>query len=205
MTHSALLAQYMSCIHGCEYAESDYALFALPLYHAVQLQRSQCPRCWSVEYRPDRTTRTRGRVRRSRKDRIKSFFAPPTAWVSLLRNQGFDRHDLSSLRKLYYGASIMPAPILAELRERMPGVRTYNVYGLSEIGLLATGLRPEDHDGRLTSAGKPVLNVDIGVVDEQMNDAPTGVVGEIVHRSPQLITCYSDKPEETAEAFSGYE
>jgi fatty-acyl-CoA synthase len=38
-------------------------------------------------------------------------------------------------------------------------------------------LRPEDHDGRLTSAGKPVLNVETRVVDEQMNDAPTGVVG----------------------------
>ena len=97
----------------------------------------------------------------------------------------------------------MPAPILAELRERMPGVRTYNCYGQSEIGPLATVLRPEDHDGRLTSAGKPVLNVETRVVDEQMNDAPTGVVGEIVHRSPQLITCYWDKPEETAEAFSG--
>ena len=133
--------------------------------------------------------------------RINSFFAPPTTWVSLLRNEGFDRHDLSSLRKLYYGASIMPAPILAELRERMPGVRTYNCYGQSEIGPLATVLRPEDHDGRLTSAGKPVLNVETRVVDEQMNDAPTGVVGEIVHRSPQLITCYWDSRRKPRKPF----
>ena len=43
MTHSALLAQYMSCIHGCEYVESDYALFALPLYHAGQLHTFTMP------------------------------------------------------------------------------------------------------------------------------------------------------------------
>ena len=43
MTHTALLAQYMSCIHGCEYVESDYALFALPLYHAGQLHTFTMP------------------------------------------------------------------------------------------------------------------------------------------------------------------
>lgn len=204
MTHSALIAEYMSCIHACEYVESDHALFALPLYHAGQLHTFTMPQLLVgsstvLIEQPDPRI-VFGAVEQHR---INSFFAPPTTWVSLLRHEGFDRHDLSSLRKLYYGASIMPAPILAELRERMPGVRTYNCYGQSEVGPLATVLRPEDHDGRLTSAGKPVLNVETRVVDEQMNDTPIGAVGEIVHRSPQLITRYWDKQEETAEAFSG--
>ena len=36
-----------------------------------------------------------------------------------------------------------------------------------------------------------------------MHDVPAGELGEIVHRSPQLLSSYWDKPEETAEAFRG--
>jgi fatty-acyl-CoA synthase len=48
-----------------------------------------------------------------------------------------------------------------------------------------------------------VLNVETRVVDPDMNDVPPGTHGEIVHRSPHLLTGYWDKPAETAEAFAG--
>ncbi len=48
-----------------------------------------------------------------------------------------------------------------------------------------------------------MLNVETRVVDPDMNDVPPGTHGEIVHRSPQLLTGYWDKPAETAEAFAG--
>jgi fatty-acyl-CoA synthase len=124
-------------------------------------------------------------------------------WISLLRHPDFERRDLGSLRKLYYGASIMPAPILAELRSRLPGAGTYNAYGQTEIAPLATVLRPEEHAERPTSAGRPVRNVQTRIVDEHMNDVPVGERGEIVHRSPQLCTGYWDKPAETEQAFAG--
>jgi fatty-acyl-CoA synthase len=124
-------------------------------------------------------------------------------WISLLRHDDFDRRDLTSLEKIYYGASIMPVPVLEELRRRLPRARAYNLYGQSEIGPLATVLRPEEHDRRPASAGRPVLNVETRVVDEEMNDVLPGVPGEIVHRSPQLLLRYWDKPAETAEAFRG--
>jgi fatty-acyl-CoA synthase len=135
--------------------------------------------------------------------RITAFFARPTVWISLLRHEDFNRRDLSSLEKIYYGASIMPVPVLEELRRRVPGAKPYNLYGQSEIGPLATVLRPEDHDARPASAGRSVLNVETRVVDEEMRDVDLGVPGEIVHRSPQLLLRYWDKPEETAEAFRG--
>ena len=72
----------------------------------------------------------------------------------------------------------------------------------SEIGPLATVLRPEEHAARPASAGRPVFNVETRVVDAEMNDMPHGMPGEIVHRSPQLMVGYWDKPEATAEAFA---
>ncbi len=98
----------------------------------------------------------------------------------------------------------MPVPVLHELRQRLPGAQFYNCYGQSEIGPLATVLGPDEHDARPASAGRPILNVQTRVVDpETMEDVPPGEQGEIVHRSPQLLVGYWDKPEETEQAFRG--
>ena len=62
-------------------------------------------------------------------ERINSMFAPPTVWISFLRHQAFAERDLASLEKVQYGASIMPVPVLRELRDRLPNPRFYNCYG----------------------------------------------------------------------------
>src|SRR4029450_2811246 len=135
--------------------------------------------------------------------RINSFFAPPSIWIALLRSPLFDATDLSSLRKGYYGASIMPVEVLLEMQRRLPNVRLWNFYGQTEIAPLATVLKPEDQLRKAGSAGKPVLNVETRVVNDQMQDVPPGEVGEIVHRSPQLPSGYFSDPEKTAAAFEG--
>jgi fatty-acyl-CoA synthase len=136
-------------------------------------------------------------------ERITSFFAPPTVWISLLRHPDFDSRDLSSLEKVYYGASIMPVPVLQELRERLPRADPYNCYGQTEIAPVATVLRPEEHEARPASCGRPVLNVETRVVGLDMQDMQPGEHGEIVHRSAQLLSGYWNKPNETSEAFAG--
>lgn len=133
--------------------------------------------------------------------RVDSLFAPPTVWIGLANRPDFDRRDLGGLRKAYYGASIMPVPVLERLRERLPKLAFYNCFGQSEIGPLATVLGPHEHKGRMDSCGRPVLFVDARVVDEDGKDVPDGTPGEIVYRSPQLCEGYWDKPEETADAF----
>jgi fatty-acyl-CoA synthase len=204
MTHKAMVSQYYSVIHNMDYAESDRALAALPLYHTAQTHAFTMPqllvgaRTILIEApAPDIV------LRLIEQERITSFFAPPTVWISLLRHPDFATRDLSSLEKVYYGASIMPVPVLHELRERLPRARPYNCYGQTEIAPLATVLRPEEHDARPASCGRPCLNVETRVVDPDMNDVPPGTHGEIVHRSPHLLTGYWDKPTETAEAFAG--
>lgn len=204
MTHRAMMTQYYSCIFNMEYAESDQALAALPLYHTAQTHAFTMPqllvgaRTVLIES-PDPATV----LRLIEAERITSFFAPPTVWISLLRHPDFATRDLSSLEKVYYGASIMPVPVQRELRTRLPHARPFNAYGQTEIAPVATILRPEEHDSRPASCGRPVLNVETRVVDPDMNDVPPGTHGEIVHRSPQLLTGYWNKPEETAEAFRG--
>jgi fatty-acyl-CoA synthase len=135
--------------------------------------------------------------------RISSFFAPPSIWIALLRSPAFDATDLSALAKGYYGASIMPVEVLKEMARRLPQVRLWNFYGQTEIAPLATVLKPEDQLRKAGSAGRAVLNVETRVVDDAMRDVAPGEVGEIVHRSPQLLTGYFNDKERTAAAFEG--
>jgi fatty-acyl-CoA synthase len=64
-------------------------------------------------------------------------------------------------------------------------------------------LKPHDQLRKPGSAGRPVLHVETRVVRDDMSDAEPGEVGEIVHRSPQLLAGYLDDPERTAAAFEG--
>lgn len=204
MTHRAMLTEYYACIYHLEYRGSDRALAALPLYHTAQMHACTMPQLLTGAHTtlieapaPDTV------LRLIEEQRINSFFAPPTVWISLLRHPDFAARDLTSLKQIMYGASIMPVPVLRELRERLPGVRPFQAYGQTEIAPCATVLAPEEHDARPASCGRPMLNVETRVVDPEMNDVPPGTHGEIVHRSPQLLTGYWDKPAETAEAFAG--
>ncbi|QUH04612.1 acyl-CoA synthetase [Saccharopolyspora erythraea] len=202
MTHRALLHEYVSCVVALDFTDGDDPLHAMPLYHSAQMHVFLLPHLMigstnRLVEAPD----PQDVLRRVEEERIGAFFAAPTVWVALSNHDDFGRRDLGSLRKAYYGASIMPGPVLSRLRESLPGLGFYNCFGQSEIAPLATVLRPEEHDERPDSAGRPVLFVESKVVDEQGNEVAPGELGEIVYRSPQLCTGYWDKPEETAEAF----
>jgi fatty-acyl-CoA synthase len=204
MTHRGFFAEYLACIIELGFGPSDRALAALPLYHSAQMHVFTMPQLLVgattilIEAPAPELC-----LRLIEEHKISSFFAPPTVWISLLRHPDFATRDLSSLRNIYYGASIMPVPVLQELRARLPGIQPFNCYGQSEIGPLATVLRPEEHDARPASAGRPALNVETRVVDPEMRDVGPGVQGEIIHRSPHLMLGYWGKIEETREAFEG--
>lgn len=204
LTHDAVMWQYVSCVVEAAIAAEDLALHALPLYHCAQLDVFFGP----AIYVGSSNVITAKPVPENllpliEQHRITSFFAPPTVWISLLRSPLFDRTDLSSLRKGYYGASIMPVAVMREILERLPGIRLWNLYGQTEIAPLATMLGPDDQLRKPGSCGRAVLNVQTRVVDDAMRDVRPGEVGEIVHRSPQLLSGYFHDEPRTAAAFEG--
>lgn len=202
MTHRALVHEYLSCIVALEIDEHDEPLHVMPLYHSAQMHVFMLPglavgatnHLVEVPDPGDVMARIEAHGHRA-------FFAAPTLWVAIANHDEFASRDLTSLRKAYYGASIMPVPVLQRLREAMPELGFYNCFGQSEIAPLATVLLPEEHDDRPESAGRPVLFVELRVVDGDGNDVAAGERGEVIYRSPQLCTGYWDKPDETAEAF----
>ncbi|MEU9759172.1 acyl-CoA synthetase [Streptomyces sp. NPDC047987] len=202
MTHGALVHEYVSAITALDLRATDRPVHSLPLYHSAQMHVFLLP-CLAVGASnvvldaPDADT-IFDLVEAGRAD---SLFAPPTVWIGLSRHPGFATRELGGLRKAYYGASIMPVPVLERLRERLPGLAFHNCFGQSEIGPLAMVLGPDEHEGRMDSCGRPVLFVEARVVDEDGTEVPDGTPGEVVYRSPQLCEGYWDKPEESAAAF----
>ena len=204
VTHEALIAEYVSCLVDGEIGENDTIVHALPLFHCAQLDVFLGPAIYvgatsviTSKATPDNIL---GLIAQHRAN---SFFAPPSVWITLLRSPKFDATDLSSLEKGYYGASIMPVEVLRELARRLPKVRLWNFYGQTEMAPLATVLKPEDQMRKAGSAGRAALNVETRIVDDGMRDVAVGQVGEIVHRSPQLLQGYFRDAERTAAAFAG--
>lgn len=203
-TSRSLMWQYVSTIVAGSMAGDDVEIHSLPLYHCAQLDNFLATDIYLgatsiILPRPDPETVLRTIERYG----VTNYFAPPTVWISLLRSPVFDQVDLSSLRKGYYGASAMPTEILAELRERLPGLRLWNFYGQTEMAPLASALGPDEQDAHAGSAGRPVVNVETTILDERDEPVGEGVVGEIAHRSPHLMLGYLDDPAKTAEAFRG--
>ncbi len=204
LAHSALYAQYASVVIDGGMDGDDVELHAMPLFHCAQQHCFLMPglQLGAVNHilpAPDPGTL----LERIERDRITKLFVPPTVWIGLLRHPDFDARDLSSLRKGYYGAAIMPVEVLHEIGRRLPDMRLWNFYGQTEMAPLALILRPHEQVAKAGAAGKASMNVETRVVRPDMTDVDVGEPGEIVHRSPHATLGYLDQPDKTAEAFRG--
>ena len=202
MTSRGLVTQYVSCIVAGRYSADDVALHALPLFHVAAQHCFLNPVLYlggtNVVLEGPDPARVLATIEA---ERVTSLFCPPTVWIALLRSPDFDRRDLSSLAKGYYGASIMPVAVVEELSRRLPGMALFNFYGQTEMSALALALSPEDQLRKPGSAGTAVLNSETRLVDDLGEPVGPGVEGEIVHRSPHATAGYWNDPEKTAEAF----
>lgn len=102
----------------------------------------------------------------------------------------------ASLKSLSYGGARTPRPVLERALERFPGVGFVNAYGLTETASTIAVLGPDDHDAaragdpaavaRLDSVGRVVPGVEVRIVDDAGAALPSGQVGEIWARGPQV-------------------
>ncbi|UFJ42597.1 acyl-CoA synthetase [Brevibacillus humidisoli] len=204
LTHKNVISEYVSTIIDGGMSEDDIAVHALPLFHSAQLHCFLGPYIYLggsgiilEQATPDLMMETVERYQATQ------LFCPPTVWIALLRSPGFATRDLSSLKKCYYGAAIMPVEILKELNVRLPNAAFYNFYGQTEVAPLATVLKPNDQLRKAGSAGKPSLNVETKIVDDDGVEVPPGTIGEIVHRTSHAMLGYFRDEEKTQAAFKG--
>jgi len=114
----------------------------------------------------------------------------------------------SKLKSFGYGAAPMPMPVLRAAMEAWPNTEFQQVYGMTEMGGVITVLndaahRDTDHPERLVSAGLPVANAEMRIVDPgTLEDVEPGQSGEVWFRTPQATSGYLGRPEDTAELLT---
>lgn len=137
------------------------------------------------------------------KEKITALALVPAMWNFLFQVPTIDQYDLSSVTTCTTGAAICPLELKKRILKHFSNAALLDTFGQTETTSSATLLRGEDTLRKTTSVGKPTINVEVRVVDEEMNDVPVGEVGEIVYRGPTVMKEYYKNPEATAEAFKG--
>ena len=140
---------------------------------------------------------------------ITSTALAPTMLNMILQHPKIHDYSLATLRSIGYGAAAMPVEVLRTAIQRF-GPIVFSGFGMTELGGNVLTFPKSDHvravngeEHLLASCGTPMCLADVKVVDEQMNECPPGVVGEIVIRGEQVLKGYFRNEEGTKKAFEG--
>ena len=141
------------------------------------------------------------------KYRVTESLLVPTMIQMFVDHPASTQHDLSSFKRIVYGASPISEAVLDRAMARLPHVEFVQAYGMTELSPLATILPWADHigegraKGRHRAAGRATFTVDVRIVDANDKPVATGEVGEIVARGDNVMLGYWERPEETARAI----
>ena len=117
-----------------------------------------------------------------------AFGAAPVA-IALRDHPLLERHDLSSLRYMMWGATPVLPEVANTVTERS-GIRWMQAYATTEVGIASN---PAGHPElcRLDSPGIALSDVVLRTVDPESGASlPVGQAGEIVVRSPSVMLGY---------------
>jgi acyl-CoA synthetase (AMP-forming)/AMP-acid ligase II len=121
----------------------------------------------------------------------------PVQFRRILDHPNFDSYDLSSYQvKFIAGAPSSPA-LLAEILQRWPG-GLVQTYGLTEGGG-ATALVAHEFPDKLHTVGRPSTQSEILIIDELGEPVPQGGIGEVVGRSPSMMSGYHHQADLSKE------
>lgn len=136
-----------------------------------------------------------GFLQLAERERATNTMLVPVQYRRLMAHPEFDRFDLSSFVMKYCTSAPFSAALKADVVARWPG-GLVEIYGLTEGGatfLLEAHKFPE----KLHTVGQLAPNHHVRVIDEDLKELPPGSVGEIVGRSPAMMTGYNNRPDAT--------
>lgn len=141
------------------------------------------------------------------RDRITATFLVPAMILVLLSEKNIDQIDLSSLRRVIYGASPIPIDLLKSALRIFKRTGFVQVYGLTETSGVITALMPEDHSRAdsevMKSCGRPIDGVELRIVDASGAPLPPREVGEVVCRTIRNMKGYWNRHDDTARTLKG--
>ncbi len=147
----------------------------------------------------------------AQRERITHTMLVPVQYSRLLAHADFDRTDLSSVEMKFCTSAPFSAALKGEVLRRWPG-GLVEVYGMTEGGG-ACILEAHRHPHKLHTVGPPGVGHDIRLIDEAGLELPgpwngqgpnahtAQITGEVVGRSPGMMSGYHGRADLTAQAL----
>ena len=123
----------------------------------------------------------------------------PTFYTRLLADTRFDRSVSQHMRLFVSGSAPLLASVHHEFRART-GHAILERYGMTETSMITTN--PLHAERRPGTVGQALTGVDVRVVGDDGGAMPTGQIGGIEVRGPNVFSGYWRRPELTAEEFT---
>jgi len=132
--------------------------------------------------------------------RVTQTLLVPAMLTAVANQPSFDDTDLTTLRGINTGSSLVPAEVMQPFFDR--GVPVGQVYGATETGPTAVVLDYDDAAERIGSCGKAAAHTELRIVDFEGADVRARVPGELWLRGANIFTGYWRNGEATDEAFA---
>ncbi|TDA63446.1 MAG: benzoate-CoA ligase family protein [Clostridia bacterium] len=135
-------------------------------------------------------------------DKYKLTFAcaAPTIYAGVLRVEGLERYDLSSVRAAVSAGEALPRPIYDEWERRF-GIQLLEGLGSSDVELDYCQNRPGE--SKPGTVGRIVEGYEGKIVDENGEPVPPGEVGELLIKGDSAPAFYWNKHELTKRTVLG--
>jgi acyl-CoA synthetase (AMP-forming)/AMP-acid ligase II/ABC-type nitrate/sulfonate/bicarbonate transport system permease component len=131
--------------------------------------------------------------------KINYFHAVPPIYKMILNLPSRGRYDLSSLRSVAMMGTVVAEELMEEWVKEFPHCQARQGYGATETSPLLTLTHDDDAPRKMASAGRVVPRAEIKIVDKDGKELPTGEVGEVLARGPQIMKGYFKNPKATAD------
>jgi acyl-CoA synthetase (AMP-forming)/AMP-acid ligase II len=207
LSHANIVTAFMSFTIECPFDPDTVFLHVAPMFHLAALSSLlSCTAAGATQvvlpnFDPPVVVKTIA------SEKVTMSLMVPTMIDFVDRTLQAMPTDVSSLRKLIYGASPISEALLRRAMKSLPNVQFYQGYGQTEMAGGVVVLRPEFHavegpNARLLrAAGRVSTGADIRIMDDNMKEVPRGSVGEIVAQGPTVMLGYWRKPEQTEAAI----
>ena len=200
LSQESLYYSALNSIQMFEMTSQDEILTVIPMYHIGGLSIQSVPAIYigatvtiHRQLNPARTLRDIERYR------ITHIVGRPPVSRAISSHSDWEETDLSSMRSYGCGSARVPLDVMSPWFAR--GVPVQQLYGMTEALPPVIGVSIGDARRKAGSIGKPAIHVEARIVDRNMRDVQVGERGEILLRSPCIISAYWRNPAATEETF----
>lgn len=128
--------------------------------------------------------------------KVTNYFCNPTIINILVEYLKLYTIDLSDLRSIFIGTAAIAKSKLEKLIKLLPSTNIYLTYGLTEASPRVTTYLVDKNNIK-SSIGKPLIGIDIRIIDDNGVDVQIGQVGQLIIRGKNIMKGYYSNVEAT--------